>query len=231
MLTLPIPGPMRTRVDIYLLIFNLKVTKAKPWNKATVGRDPGKMSSVSFSSIFTNNGRSLGAPVSLLRTLASTHASCDRNIYKSNVVLSFSSSNRNFVCESWKRHVFTHTDTAATAAATTPSSYGYSRNPFSFFFPIFATKLSSCSLKIRRLLGLIKICKLLTCSLFGCWESWGKERKKKGWNLMPTLKFCLLLFSNGCVWIQPFFFALFWKIFFFLLIWSPTFCWWVLNKL
>ncbi|KAH9796435.1 RNA pseudouridine synthase 6 [Citrus sinensis] len=83
------------------------------------------MSSVSFSSIFTNNGRSLGAPVSLLRTLASTHASCHRNIYKSNVVLSFSSSNRNFVCESWKRHVFTHTDTAAIAAATTPSSYGY----------------------------------------------------------------------------------------------------------
>ncbi|KAK9227196.1 hypothetical protein WN943_012245 [Citrus x changshan-huyou] len=83
------------------------------------------MSSVSFSSIFTNNGRSLGAPVSLLRTLASTHASCHRNIYKSNVVLSFSSSNRNFVCESWKRHVFTHTDTTATAAAATPSSYGY----------------------------------------------------------------------------------------------------------
>lgn len=157
------------------------------------------MSSVSFSSIFTNNGRSLGAPVSLLRTLASTHASCHRNIYKSNVVLSFSSSNRNFVCESWKRHVFTHTDTAAIAAATTPSSYGYSRNPFFFpFLPLGClSKLSSCSLKIRRLLGQIKICKLF--NLFFVWllRKLGKRKEKKLEFNAYSLSFVCCCFQMG----------------------------------
>lgn len=108
------------------------------------------MSTVSFSSIFTNSGRSLGPSVSLLRTLASVNASCLRKNYNSNVVVCFcSSKKRTSACESWKRHVFIHT-----AATTTSSVNGYSYNPFLSFLATGCVYKLSLSLLKRRLGGL-----------------------------------------------------------------------------
>ncbi|KAL5775431.1 hypothetical protein ACOSP7_012988 [Xanthoceras sorbifolium] len=81
------------------------------------------MASMSFSSIFTNNCRSLGGgPVSLLRNLASTHVFCLKKNYKNNnVVVSFCSNKRAFSFQSSKPQVVTHT--AAAAASSSVNGY------------------------------------------------------------------------------------------------------------
>ncbi|KAL5790379.1 hypothetical protein ACOSQ2_005267 [Xanthoceras sorbifolium] len=75
---------------------------------------------MSFSSIFTNNCRSLGGgPVFLLRNLASTHVFCIKKNHNNNdVVVSFCSNKRAIAFQSSKPQVVTHTAAAATAASS-----------------------------------------------------------------------------------------------------------------
>ncbi|KAI9198674.1 hypothetical protein LWI28_020322 [Acer negundo] len=86
------------------------------------------MASMSFSSIFTNNCRNLGGgggPISLLRTLASTHvSSCLNKNHSNNVVVSLCSNKRAFAFQSSKQ-VVTHSHTAAAVTATASSVNGY----------------------------------------------------------------------------------------------------------
>lgn len=110
---------------------------------------------MSFASILANGCRSISPPVTLVRTLATTHVALSKKHHNKHLVAAWSSGYSNisaFACESSKSDVI--------HAATTTSVNGYFKVKIFYCFYIVGC------LNFGFFLGLVEM--NLVCKLFGC---------------------------------------------------------------